>query len=108
MLAPSILYDVPEPSTLVHIANLAIQRVLVECTDPTLLTKALEEAYPFGDLPEGREIWVNALLRNGIENATTKWLAATSDAVVLNVMPVEEKRPRCQACCASDTTSTTD
>ena len=101
---PSILYDVPEPSTLVHIANLAIQRVLVECTDPTLLTKALEEAYPFDDLPEGREIWVDALLRNGIENATTKW----SHAVVLNVMPVHEKRPRCKACGTSETTGTTD
>jgi hypothetical protein len=80
----------------------------VECTDPTLLTKALEEAYPFGDLPEGREIWVDALLRNGIENATTKWLTATSHAVVLNVMPVEKKRPRCKACGGSDTTGTTD
>jgi hypothetical protein len=108
IFSPSILYDVPEPSTLVHIANLAIQRVLVECTDPALLTKALEEAYPFGDLPEGREIWVDALLRNGIENATTKWLTATSHAVVLNVMPVEKKRPRCKACGGSDTTGTTD
>ncbi len=98
----------PEPSTLVHIANLAIQRVLLECMDATLLTKALEEAYPFGELPEGREIWVDALLRNGIDDATPKSSAVIPHALVLNVMAAEKKRSRCKACGASDLSGTTD
>ena len=60
------------------------------------------------ELPEGREIWVDALLRNGIDDATPKSSAVISHALVLNVMAAEKKRSRCKACGASDLSGTTD
>jgi hypothetical protein len=99
---------VPEPSTLVHIANIVIQRVLAECTDASLLIQALEEAYPFGDLVDGRQIWVDSLLRNGIEHTAATRNPPTSHAVVMNLVPMSEGVSKYEACGASDTPSTTD
>ena len=54
-------------STLEYIADLVIRQVLAQVDDATPLAEALERAYPFGDHPNGRQIWMDALLRNAID-----------------------------------------
>jgi|RhiMethySRZTD1v2_1073278.scaffolds.fasta_scaffold2120512_1 hypothetical protein len=52
-----------ERSTLEHVADLVIRRALTEVDYTGAdLWEALRAAYPFGDSPEGRVVWVQALL----------------------------------------------
>ena len=57
----------PELVTLKHVADLIVDRVLAESKDTAELSEALENAYPFADHPEGRQIWIDALFRHAIE-----------------------------------------
>jgi hypothetical protein len=57
----------PQRSTLLHVATLVIDQVLAEVDNNTDLCEALNAAYPFGDDPEGREVWLEALLRNAFD-----------------------------------------
>jgi hypothetical protein len=57
----------PELVTLKHVADLIVDRVLSETRNRAELNAALENAYPFADHPEGRQIWVDALQRHALE-----------------------------------------
>jgi hypothetical protein len=57
----------PELVTLKHVADLIVDRVLAESKNTAELSEALENAYPFADHPEGRQIWIDALFRHAIE-----------------------------------------
>ncbi len=54
-------------STLVQVADIVINRVFQEIRPGEDLARALNEAYPFGDDPHGREVWLEALLRNAVQ-----------------------------------------
>lgn len=63
-------------STLLHVASLVIDRVLAKVDPNTDLCEALNRAYPFGDDPVGREVWIEVLLRNAVEidpNCMDSW-----------------------------------
>jgi hypothetical protein len=57
----------PELATLRHVADLIVDRVLAETKNVGDLGSALENAYPFAEHPEGRRVWVDALLRHALE-----------------------------------------
>jgi hypothetical protein len=57
----------PELVTLKHVADLIVDRVLLETRNRAELNAALENAYPFADHPEGRQIWMDALRRHALE-----------------------------------------
>ena len=54
----------PQLSTLKLVAGLVVARILSHAAEHDDLAAALEEAYPFGDDPSGRQVWVDALLRH--------------------------------------------
>ena len=54
----------PEQSTLSYVADLVIQKVLMDADTPADLGEALERAYPFDNSPHSRQIWMDALLRH--------------------------------------------
>jgi hypothetical protein len=56
----------PTLSTLEHVADILIRRVLSEVTDAEALPDALRRIYPFGDDRQGRSVWAAALLRHGV------------------------------------------
>lgn len=58
----------PQLSTISYVADLVIQRVLVETGSAPRkdLTRALEEAYPFDEATEARLIWERALVRHSV------------------------------------------
>jgi hypothetical protein len=53
----------PDLTTLDHLADLVIRRVVAEVGRTNELAEALERAYPFGDVPCGRTVWIDALNR---------------------------------------------
>lgn len=57
----------PQPSTLVYVANLVIARVLADGRDTSNVSDALEEAYPFDESVGSRRIWYQALVRYGLD-----------------------------------------
>ena len=57
----------PELVTLKHVADLIVDRVLSETKNIAELKAALENAYPFADHPDGRQIWTDALRRHALE-----------------------------------------
>ena len=58
--------EMPQISTLEHIADIVIQRTINEVGRGTELIAALERAYPFPDEEPFRETWDYALRRHGI------------------------------------------
>jgi hypothetical protein len=56
------LHDLPD------VADMIIRRVLAEATDETSLADALNRANPFGDDPYGKQLWLEAILRNAYRN----------------------------------------
>lgn len=56
----------PEISTLKHIADIVLNRLLADHAQGDL-AEALERAYPFGDHPDGRQIWLEAMLRHAVK-----------------------------------------
>ena len=55
-------------SALLKTADGIIRRVLADAGSNTNLADALNNAYPFGDDPHGREIWLEALIRVAFKN----------------------------------------
>ena len=47
-----------------HVADMIVRRVLSHVENCEELAAALKREYPFGDDPQGREIWLDALLRH--------------------------------------------
>jgi len=66
--------EMPEPSTLVMVADLVIRRVLAEHGKGPELPEALRLAYPFADDAGGLEAWKEALRIHNI--AFDDWEAA--------------------------------
>ena len=56
--------SMPQLSTLKHVADIVVSRILANAADYEDVAEALEEAYPFGDHPDGKEVWFEALLRH--------------------------------------------
>ena len=54
-------------STLVQVAD---NRVFRDIRPGEDLARALNEAYPFGDDPRGREVWLEAFLRKAVYERT--------------------------------------
>jgi hypothetical protein len=54
----------PQLSTLKHVADIVVSRILANAADHEDVAAALEEAYPFGDHPHGKQVWLDALLRH--------------------------------------------
>ena len=61
-----------ERSTLLQTADVIIRRVLADADSTTDLADALNKAYPFGDDPQGRDIWLEALIRVAFKNETNQ------------------------------------
>jgi hypothetical protein len=59
-----------ERSTLLKTADIIIRRVLADVDSGTDLAEALNKAYPFGDDPEERQIWLEALIRIAVKDDT--------------------------------------
>ena len=59
------------------VADLIIRRVLAEATDETSLAEALNRANPFGDDPYGKQLWLEAILRNAYKNKEAFQLQGT-------------------------------
>lgn len=57
-----------ERSTLLQAADVIIRRVLADANGNTNLAEALNKAYPFGDDPQGKEVWLEALIRVAFKN----------------------------------------
>ena len=58
-------------STLVQVADIVINRVLRETRPGEELARALNEAYPFGDDPRGRKVWLEALIQKAVYEPTS-------------------------------------
>ena len=58
-------------STLVQVADIVINRVLRETKPGEDLARALNDAYPFGDDPHGREVWLEALIQKAVYEPTS-------------------------------------
>ena len=58
--------NMPEISTLEHIADIVIRRTIADVGRGRDLITALERAYPFPDEDVFREAWTEALRRQGI------------------------------------------
>ena len=56
--------SMPQLSTLKHVADIVVSRILTNASDYENVSAALEEAYPFGDDPYGKQVWFEALLRH--------------------------------------------
>ena len=54
----------PQLSTLKHVADIVVSRILADAAQYKDVAAALEEAYPFGDDPIERQVWMDALLRH--------------------------------------------
>jgi hypothetical protein len=54
----------PQLSTLKLVADIVVSRILHNAEQYHDVAAALEEAYPFGDDPHGRQVWLDALLRH--------------------------------------------
>ena len=67
----SDVLSMPQASTLSHIADLVIRRVLGEGPSDADLAEALERAYPFDESVESRRIWLDALLRHAVASRMT-------------------------------------
>jgi hypothetical protein len=74
------LAPMPELVTLKHVADLIVDRVLAETKNSAELRAALENAYPFADYPEGRQIWKDSLLRHAVEFDTQPHLKPIQSA----------------------------
>jgi hypothetical protein len=53
-----------DPSYRKHVADMVVRRVLSQVDNCEDLAVALKREYPFGDDPQGREIWLDAVLRH--------------------------------------------
>jgi len=51
----------PHSSTLQHVADIVVRRVLANANDPGDVSSDLDREYPFGDDPQAREIWLDAV-----------------------------------------------
>ena len=71
----------PELITLTHVADLIVDRVIAETKNTAELRAALENAYPFAEHPEGRQIWIDALRRHALDFGlpSNKLAGSTSD-----------------------------
>jgi hypothetical protein len=56
----------PQPSTLLYVSNLVIQKILANADPATNLGEELERAYPLDDSQEARRIWRDCLRRHAI------------------------------------------
>jgi hypothetical protein len=56
----------PQPSTLKHVADIVIRRVLAHADTAADLPSALDREYPFGDDPQAREIWLNTVRQHAL------------------------------------------
>lgn len=54
----------PQLSTLKLVADIVVARVLSDAVETEDLAAVLEDAYPFGNDPCGRQVWLDALLRH--------------------------------------------
>jgi hypothetical protein len=57
----------PQPSTMKFVADLVIERVLAELKPGDDLAEVLQKAYPFENSKQGRQIWLDALLRHAAD-----------------------------------------
>jgi hypothetical protein len=53
-------------TTVDHLADLVLREVLAKTVDASSVADIIEKANPFGDHPRGRQIWTNAMVRNGV------------------------------------------
>ncbi len=67
-LQSSLLRRMTDLHDLSDVADLIIRRVLAEATDETSLAEALNRANPFGEDPYGKQLWLEAILRNAYNN----------------------------------------
>ena len=56
-------------STVDYLADLVVKEVLAGTADASSIYNVIERANPFGDNPRGRQIWTDALVRNGVRRA---------------------------------------
>ena len=68
----------PQLSTLKHVADIVVSRILANASDYEDVAAALEEAYPFGDDPYGKQVWLEALLRHAYRSDNSRTGAPSS------------------------------
>lgn len=61
-----------EVSILRLMADIVVRRVLSDPENRTDLGRALEREYPFSDHPQGRQIWLDALLRHAYHHQSSQ------------------------------------
>ena len=56
----------PQSSTLKHVADIVIRRVLADTGTAVDLPSPLAREYPFGDDPQALEIWLNTVRQHAL------------------------------------------